>query len=230
MELYQPQLQCGGKVYLPGVYDISIEEYHTSAGISRSGIAELRKTPKHYWDKYINPNRPAEKKKKCFELGTAVHTYLIERDKFEQGYIIEPKFSGKGSKANKAKFREENKGKKFITNADLAKVKAIASEIENHKSANDLIKGAIYEKSIYWIDGDTGLLCKARPDIWHANLLADIKTTECAEYYKFEGSVTNYDYYIQAAMCLDAVRERALEEHDNFFFIAVETERPHVTF
>lgn len=227
MELYQPQLQFGGKVYQPGVYDISNKEYHASAGISRSAISEFLISPLHYWDKYINPDKPEKKKTKSFDIGEAAHTYLIENNRFNEEYIIVPKFSGKGMKAKKDAFLAEHPGKISISQKDFDAVMAIVRAVEEHPTASILIKNAVYEKSIYWIDEPTGLLCKARPDIWHCNMIADLKTTKCANPYSFAYAISEYDYHIQAAMILDAIKTAALEEHNNYFLIAAETKRPH---
>lgn len=229
MNIFEPQLKYSGKVYQPGVYDISNEEYHASAGISRSAIREFIISPLHYWDKYINPNKPVFKTSKSFEIGTAVHAYLIERERFDASYIAMPKFSGKGMKARKEEFIEQNKDKIIIPQKDFDIVMAVVESVENHLTAKRLISDAIYEKSIYWIDEDTGLLCKARPDIWHSTFIADLKTTDCARANKFQYSLSDYDYHIQAAMILDAVKAVALEEHMNYFFIAAETKRPYPT-
>jgi hypothetical protein len=227
MEIYQPQLQYGGKVYQPGIYDISNEEYHASVGISRSAISEFMNSPLHYWDRYVNADKPKFKKSKSFEVGTAVHNYLLENEKFNDTYIILPKFSGKGMKAREAEFKTEHKGKVFLSQKNFDDVMAIADSIKKHLTASELINDAIYEKSIYWIDEGTGLLCKARPDIWHSTFIADIKTTECAKDNRFQYSIGDYAYHIQAAMILDGVKKIALEEHMNFFFIAAETKRPY---
>ena len=227
MELYQPQLKFGGKVYQPGVYDISNEEYHASVGISRSAISEFMISPLHYWDRYINPDKPPFKKSKSLDVGAAAHVYLLENEKFHATYKVMPKFSGKGMKAKKEAFEAEYKGKTFISQKNFDNVMGIVKSIESHLTAKKLIEGAVYEKSIYWIDEDTGLLCKARPDIWHSTFIADLKTTECAKANKFEYSLGDYDYHIQAAMILDAVKAAALEEHMNYFFVAAETKRPY---
>jgi hypothetical protein len=227
MEFYKPQLQYGGKVYQPGIYDIPNEEYHASAGVSRSAITEFMISPLHYWDRYINPDKPKFKKSKSFDIGTATHTYLLENKKFNESYVIMPTFSGKGMKAAQAEFKAQHKGKEFISQKDFDNVMGIVRSVEKHATAKDLIIDAVYEKSIYWIDEDTGLLCKARPDIWHSSVIADIKTTECARENRFQYSISDYGYHIQAAMILDAVKKMALEEHMNFFFIAAETKRPY---
>jgi hypothetical protein len=227
VELYQPQLAYGGKVFRPGVYSISNEEYHASVGISRSAIILAKQSPLHYWDAYLNPIKQKSKSKRSFQLGNAVHNYLLEPELFKEQYMIMPVFAGKGSKKAKEDFKKENKGKTFIKKSDLEIVEAIANVIDKHPTASHLIKDACYEKSIYWIDEESGLICKARPDIWHSNMIVDLKTTDCAEFNSFKSSITNYGYYIQAAMCLDAISAIALEEHNNFLFVAVETERPH---
>lgn len=219
------------KEYAPGVYDISNEEYHASAGISRSGIKEFRKTPKNYWDVYLNPNPPKREHSPDLILGEALHTLILEPHQFDTKFCVAPDINKrtKQGKQEWAEFKLGLAGRAIITNKQIDTAKIFADEILAHPDANLLIKrqGAMYEKSIYWQDEETGLLCKCRPDIWHNNILVDIKTAQSAEDTSFGYSISSYDYHIQAAMMIDAVKKIANQDHKNFIFIVVEKERPY---
>ena len=109
----------------------------------------------------------------------------------------------------------------------------IAQEIFKHPQVVNLLEDAQVEKSIYWIDEDTGLLCKTRPDIWSlidgVGLVFDLKTTNDASQEKFTRSIRDGDYHIQMAMQKDGLMYHG---HDirYFGFVVSETKKPHYPF
>lgn len=229
MELYQPQLQYGGKVYHPGVYDISNEEYHASAGISRSGLCEFKSSPLDYWDKYINPLKEKKESTKDMRIGNALHTLVLEPDLFEKEYIIKEKIDGRTTegKAYNKKF-EVCSSRKIVIEIDwLTQINNMVLAVKEHLTVAKLLNGALIEKSIYWIDSETELLCKARPDIWVGSKLADLKTTDDVSIVSFDRSVKTYNYHIQAAMQIDAIYELTGKIIEHFIFIAVPKSRPY---
>ena len=90
------------------------------------------------------------------------------------------------------------------------------------------------EMSAYWVDDDTGQLCRVRPDYWRRDgILVDVKTTEDASTEAFTRSIANYRYYVQDAMYVHGVGRalQAAQERGEFVdwmtprafvFIAVE--------
>lgn len=236
MDYYQPQLNFGNKWIAPGVYDMENEEYHSSVGISRSGIMEFLKTPYHFYDKYNNQrerfeycgDENEEEPGKSLMIGNAVHTYLLEKKEFFNRYSLDFNVE-KRSKEGKelyALLQSESAGKTKLSSKDYYLIKNIAESVEKHEHAPKLIANSIYEKSIYWVDKDTQLLCKVRPDIWNKKYIADIKTTACGSENAFKNAVPKYGYHIQAAMIFDGIKEATGEEHTSFIFIAVEKKRP----
>lgn len=213
----------------PGIYDLDINEYHASEGISRSGISLLKKTPRHYYNGYLNPNRPAKEPSKSLKVGDLVHSLLLEPEHFKDRYVISKPFD-KRTKVGKEQYQAfiaENEGKIIVTEDNYLLASNICDALSADETVKLATKSGCIEKSIYWQDKDTGVLCKARPDIWFERVIWDLKTTTDADYYPFQKSTKKYNYYIQAAMCLDAAASTGLEYHSNFVFIAVETEWPY---
>lgn len=230
-QAYEAQCCLAKKIFSVGMHDISNEDYHCSAGISRSGISKFKEDPLYYWGEYINPKKPRakEEKKRSLELGNAVHCYLLENEKFNDCYTVIPKFSGKGSKKCKQEFIAEHNGKILLDQNDLEIIKATAGAVREHPDASLFLgEDSLVEKSFFWIDEDTGLLCKARPDIILGNLTIDLKTTDKAPKKWFSRSIHNYDYHIQAAMILDAQKAVTGTEPQVFLFIACEPKYPYL--
>jgi hypothetical protein len=229
MQLYQPQLKYSQHVFEPGEHEIDIKIYHDSAGISRSGISELKKSPLHYWQAYLAPNRIKKADTKSMIFGDAVHTKIMEPDLFDQRFAVSQKFDGRTTKGKQAKYEFElaNQEKKILDEEQYLILEAIEKEVKKHPLIPNLLKNGKIERSLFWIDSETELLCKARPDIWTPRYLVDIKTTSDSTYNAFCWSVRDYDYHIQAAMIIDAVKELTGILYHNFVFIAVQTTPPY---
>lgn len=63
-QAYEAQIKHAKKVFPVGMHDISNEDYHSSAGISKSGIALLKDETFYYWGTYLNPKKPPQITKK----------------------------------------------------------------------------------------------------------------------------------------------------------------------
>jgi len=222
-----------------GVYDISIDEYHGGEGVSRSALMHLNKSPLHYWYNCINPNKPIHvpppiiQVKDALDFGNALHTYILEPDEFELRYLVVEKMN-RATKVGKAAFAEaqlaaESVGAQIISDEAMSVIRAMSASINTHPQAPKLIKGAQFEKSIYWTDDDTGILCKMRPDIWQSNFIADLKTTQSAKEHDFSNSVYKFGYHVQAGMIKEGFKYGLNEDMENFIFLAVEKVPPYAS-
>ena len=216
------------KLYNPGVHDITNEEYHASEGISRSAIMEFLRSPKHYKYKYRNDGYVKIAPSPAMEFGSAFHMYVLERSKFVDHYYIGEKFDRRtkeGKEAHKESLKNAE-GRTLISDDDFFKITTMFNSLDGQ--ALELITGARYEKSIYWTDPDSGLLCKCRPDIWHPNFIVDLKTAADASPQAFQRAFFNSGYYIQVAMMSEAIKHTEGREMRNFIDLAIETSEPYV--
>lgn len=72
-----------------GLYDIPIDAYHESEGLSNSGISKLLDCPYKYWYEYLNPNKPKdEKESRALVIGQATHTLSLEPEKFDEKFAV----------------------------------------------------------------------------------------------------------------------------------------------
>lgn len=222
-----------------GIHDYSNEQYHSSPGISRSTIMEFKKSPRHYWHKYINPNYVKPEQTPAMNFGSAMHTFILEHNHFFNRYVIAPpkppllKDVGREAyekgKLDYAIFFEQNSNKEIICEEDYKQICCMFDEIKKNDQAYELIIDAQYEKSIYWTDPETQLLCKVRPDIWHKNFIVDYKTTNDASERAFQREMESYGYYMQFAMMHEAFKYAFNEEMINFVFLAQEKTEPYLT-
>lgn len=215
----------------PGLYpDITNEQYHKGPGISSSGVKLIiEKSPLHYWERYLNPKREPDKETPDMLLGSLVHTMVLEPDNLERDWAVEPDVN-KRTKAGReevAAFYKRNQGKKIVSRDSLSRAEAIASAVRRHPKAAKIFEDGVHEQSLYWVDPDTGVLCKCRPDWWRSFMLADLKTTIDASEDGFQRAVFNFGYHISAAMYLDGVKEHTGEPLEDFVFSVVEKEPPY---
>lgn len=208
----------------PGIYEISNEEYHSSIGISNSGISEFIRSPYHYWYKYLS-NDYQEKSTPNYEFGKAFHKFVLENDLFWNEYVIAPNIN-KNTKEYK-EFWEKNSSKKVIGSDDLEVLKRMHDSLMSHLDAAKLIRHAKPEKSLYWYDNEQNVLCKARPDLLFDAILADLKTTVCANEKPYSRSIYEYGYHRQAALGLDGYSAITGKEVKIFIHIAIEKTPPY---
>jgi len=213
----------------PGIYDITNDEYHEGSGISKTGIKEFMKSPMHYWERYVRPDRKPAPKSPQMTFGSAFHIMVLESHLFKNEVAIMPNVDRR-TKVGKEEFDKFNAehGKKIIISADEFEIlKVMAEKILSNPTARKLIEGGQYERSIYYNDDETNLLCKTRPDILHGHFIADVKTAADASFTAFQRDMFNYGYHLQAAMCFDGVNKILQTEMQEFVFIVIEKLPPY---
>lgn len=84
--------------------------------------------------------------------------------------------------------------------------------------------GGVAEQSVYWVDKETGELCRCRPDYWvrPARIVLDVKTTEDASPEGFRKSIANWGYDAQDPMYTDGIKAATGDDLAAFLFLAVE--------
>lgn len=218
----------------PGLYDIPIDSYHESDGLSNSGITKLLDCPYKYWYEYLNKDKPQEEKEsRALLIGQALHTLSLEPEKYEEKFFVMPQLDRrtKAGKEQYAALQEEHKGKTLLTADEADQVKKMADSIRSNKAFMKLIedKNKYIEHSIYFNDPETGVLLKSRPDFFNHFLVLDLKTTISAKPQDFEKAIFNYGYHRQAALALDALTSLTGCRYDSFVILAVEKEAPYLT-
>lgn len=214
----------------PGVYDLTIEQYHNGPGISRSGIMEFKKSPLHFWHKYLNPEAVAKEPTDAMIFGNALHTYVLEPELFESRYHLWSKVNGRKPASNTKAWEEieaQANGRILLCDEDVKVLSDMHRSINKSATARSVIEGGKKEKSIFWVDKDTGILCKVRPDVWHQNLVVDLKTAADASPNAFARSVYQFGYHVQCGMINEALHNLYGINMMNFVFPVVEKDGPY---
>lgn len=230
-----------------GVHDIPNDIYHESSGISRSGLWEFKRSPQHYWNKYLNPERQKEEPTNDMKLGEYVHALVLEPENFCKRYAVKPvlpelprvgKLADLGREeydrqktaresmkiANELtmnEFLESSKDKEIIEPEVYRQAKAIADSVLKDEIAESLFKDVKVEQSIYFTHKPTGLQCKVRPDAWAGSIVTDLKTCTDASYRAFQCAAFKNGYFLQAAMIKSALDSIDIQL-EKFIFFCVE--------
>lgn len=222
-------------MYLGHYKDLSSSEYHDDkTSISRSGIMEFARSPYHYWSKYLNPNAPSPKRKKEWDLGTAFHTMILEPHLFDKQFAPKPpkvllKDVGREAyEAYKLMVEEiENSNRIIISDEDYLDLILMAQSLHANSQAKELMADCLIEQSYFWVDKESRLRVKARPDLICPRVYIDLKTVSDASERAYQNEMIKYGYHVQAAMVRDAFKEVENHEMQLFFNICVEKSYPY---
>lgn len=215
-----------------GLVQCTNDEYHAGPGISKSHLDVIAKgSPRHYWYKYINPEREVSEPTSAMIMGTAVHTAVLEPDIFPMVMIKSEGFDrrSKNGRAEAEEFAKKHVGKIVLEEDDYDACLSIRDAVYKHPLASILMKApGTSEQSFYAIDKETGELIKCRTDYMHQSgeIIVDLKTTEDASPAGFAKSCANFRYPVQPAH-YNHVFDTLYGEHPKtWVFLAIEKKPP----
>lgn len=203
--------------------DLSNEAYHASSAISKSGLDLIARSPAHY--AYRSPSAPS----RAMEIGTAIHTALLEPDRYASEYVTVDCEDRRASAYKEAV--KVHGSERVLTRAESDKIGGMSASVQGNPHAQALLKHdfAATEVSILTVDPETGVNVKCRFDLLAGNKALDLKKTQDARPDAFAKSVANYRYMVQAAFYTDVYRWETGMELKAFGFLVVEEEMPHAS-
>lgn len=159
----------------PGIYhNIPSEQYHGSAGLSRSRLKVLLEgTPLDF------RAAPPVEETDAMRRGTALHLAVLEPDLFLARVVAQPKFDRrtKQGKADAEAFDEANTGRLIISADDYDQCVAAAKLVRSKRGPAAALRSGHAEVSMWW--EQNGELVKARPDFLDVDggFTVDVKST-----------------------------------------------------
>jgi len=208
---------------------MDIRDYHAHAGVSKSKLDSIAKSPLHYWSRWCDPSRLEPPPTPAMEFGTAVHSLVLEPEKFEAEYAQAPNVS-RTTKVGKAEWEAAAAGgKKLLKREDWEAAMLMDCAIKNHPMAARVLNATgKAEQSFFAHCPETGLELKCRPDyLTDSGWIVDLKTTQDASLKGFQKAAANFRYHVQAAHYLNVYRLATGKIPRGFIFIAVEKTYPH---
>lgn len=220
------------KPYIPGmkleglISGMPNDVYHNVPdSISKSGLDLINRSPAHYF--YAQKKDPT----RAMQLGTALHTAILEPDVFSRHYMLLREVSDRRSSIYKEAVKTHG-ADNVLTGPEADSVAGMQESVYANDKARRLIQGCEHKEiSVFATCPATGLNIRCRFDglSLEGNYAIDLKTTRDARPDEFSKSIYNYRYHVQDAfyryvfLCATGI------ELDLFEFIAVENEIPHVT-
>ena len=213
---------------------VPVEKYHADRrAVSRSGLFHILKNPREFHHHWTSQPAPDYEKSAALRIGDVTHMAICEPLRYAKNVVAVPDFGDgrtKAAKEAKAVFMVEHAGKVCITEKEKEQVEAMAMEVLSHPVARKMFEGCMTEVSGYWVDKETGILCRCRPDkLRPDNICLDLKTTMDASEFAFAHSIVKYGYHFQAAFYAEGVAAITGCEFSDvrFAFIALEKDAPY---
>lgn len=233
-----------------GLVEMTNDQYHSSPGISKSHLdCVAGQSLRHYWAKYIDPERERDSQTPAMKVGQAVHTAILEPHLMDE-HIVKGLPHDRRSNANKdawAAFEKEHAHQIIITADQYEAVRKMRDVVHAHPVAAGLFAGGRAEQTYFarsevpdededagvLIDHQTGevieQVIKCRCDYVHdgGSLIVDLKKTTDASPIGFGKSAANYRYDVQAAWYFHVWEKCFGWIPDIWAFVAVEESWPH---
>ena len=221
---------------------MSFEDYLAVDALSATGLKQLARSPWHYKNRVDVDPTPAMLR------GTLAHCAVLEPDAMQQRYVVLPEDAPRRpTKAQWAaknpsddsraamqwweKFTNDSEGRELVPFGDFALCQAQLGAIKANAILAGLLRGGHGEVSIFWVDKETGLYCKARPD-WMPEpegksiTPVDLKTCTDESPSGFGRAAARLRYDLQAAHYTAGIEAATGLSVAAFVFCAVSSKPP----
>jgi hypothetical protein len=203
-----------------GVY-FGLDEhvYRADPALGSTDVRKLARNPSTYWwESWMNPNRPADKRTPARVRGTAMHRLVLEGEKaFDSEYMRGPTMAEdmtlaeKGAATKAANKEAAASGLTCLPAEDYDRIVVAGSMITQNPALKNAFTGGMPEVSIFW--EKDGVRRKARFDYLKIRGIADLKgcanTRDLAFPQACRNDINNYAYHEQASWYADARTESA---------------------
>lgn len=220
----------------PGLYlGMSDEDYHRDPvpgeSLSSTGARDLLppSCPAKFRHKRDNPQPP----KKEFDLGHAAHHLALGTGPTLE-VVPGARWDTNDAKARVKAIREA--GGVPLKQADMDRVEAMAAALREHPQAAALLApdSGDPEASLFWVDPETRIACRARID-WLTRptgadrlIVPDYKTCVSADPDTLQRVIADRGYHRQADWYEGGIRALGLHPNPVVVFICQEKEPPYV--
>ena len=209
---------------------LDADTYHATPALSSGGVRTLiSKCPAAYWyESPFNPVAVTAADRTLFDIGTAAHLAILERDQIgaRVQWLPYDDFRTKAAQQEREAARASGKLPLLEKHAEI--LWGVEAAIEANPTAAATFEGGVAERSVFYaVDG---VPCKARLDYLSGTgtVLTDLKTTTSAHPEAFARKVAQMGYHQQAAWYLDAAAAVGARP-TTFRFVVVESAPPYLT-
>lgn len=249
LDYFEATKDTGGRIMVPGAYaNVPMSIYHAQPcgvegidfSVSSSGLRTIfLQSLKHFWDQYVNPLREDRKQTEPMILGRAGHHLLLGEADYRKFFTVQPaKYLSKGEEKdwnNNATVCKEWHGKQALAGLTVLTAKQVEAikGIAKSLAAEGPIQGGILnghiEVSLFWIDPETGIWLKWRPDAIpnYSGDFADLKIVADVSDDGIARGIAERGYHQQGALGAEGSRQVLKMEMEHFTLVYAESTRPH---
>jgi hypothetical protein len=213
----------------PGIYPgIPFDEYCAWKAVNNTLLEIIAEyTPAHAKAYLDTPPKETD----ALRIGHALHTKVLEPDKFKERYAIRPTCDRrtKEGKAVYEDFLKTLNGKAELTESEVAELEIMDKKLKSKGFVHNYVEKGQAEVCIVWQDARTDLLCKARLDYLQQrlNCIIDLKSTiKTAGYDHVSAAIARFGYAQQGAWYCDGLKTLTGEMPD-FVFMFLEKKPPY---
>jgi exodeoxyribonuclease VIII len=203
--------------------NIDNDRYHSSEGYSNSFLTAVLRSPAHA------TARGKWKSTRNMEIGSAFHSSTLEPDLFKRDYRI-VECDARTSTLYKQACKD-HPSSQVLTLGEAETVKGMTAGVYRNPKLREIIElPGKAEVAYFAVDPDTGLAIKCKFDwLTDSGICLDVKKTQDARMYKFSQSINTYMYHMQDAFYRHVFRCATGEDLQEFYFGAVEEQKPHAS-
>jgi exodeoxyribonuclease VIII len=154
------------------------DEYRQKQGVSNSDLMLIERSPSDFaWAQ----NAPRDAlKTAAFDFGTALHTAMLEPEKFNDQVVVYTQTKTRETKAFQEFMQDQGDGAIILLESEYNKLRFAVDGARHHPAVNRLLTiKSDKEGSIFVKDEERGIIKKIRPDLDYVEyvspILADLK-------------------------------------------------------
>ena len=219
--MIEPTTYAGETLKIPSaVANMPQETYFATPAISASGLKDVARSPAHY-------RYGRRKESRAMDIGTAIHTAILEPERFEFEFI---ELSVDDRRKKEAKDAEAEYGReRILTATEAANIRGMQQAVRAHSRARmQLDVEGWRELSVFAQDPETGANVRCRPDLLTGNgILLDLKKVRDARDLPMQRAVADYGYDLAAAFYCDVLAWATGHQVSAYALLTVEEEPPH---
>jgi hypothetical protein len=232
---------CYSKIPLPTYHrgDICVGPSVSSSSFRKVFCPKMGGSPAHYWAySPLNPKRLPEPEKEAFIIGRALHHLALGEPFFNKLFVQQPDeingrpWSGAGcdpKAREKWKAEQATLGKTILKGEQIDRLVGMSEQMGKNPEISDGLLAGYIERSLFWVDKETGLWFKARPDsIPRADFqFSDLKITTSTHWYEMQKTIYDWGYFMQAALVGEGCQHVFGQPMTSFTFVFVEHHAPY---
>jgi hypothetical protein len=195
-------------------------DYQDLPAISSHWLIAMLDSPRQCWEKYLDPQRPAEEPTDAMRFGTLVHCLALTPRQLEREFLVAD-YERRSLAGRRAYAELAATGLTVVKPAELDRARAIVAALQADPTARKLLRGGKKERTIIRPRISGLLPLKARLDVHQETRRQVIELKTTWNIAAAEAAMARYRYELSGAFYRDMVHGLSV------IFIFVQTREPY---